>query len=491
MTKLLLQYKFAILFIFLTLMMSIIYSCTKAKGELDLTGKGYPQEVGKILINKCSTTGCHNDASKEAAGGISFSSWDKMFEGSRGGAVVVPYRPDLSTLIYYVNSYNEYGTIQLNPKMPLNNSALTRDEVKILYDWILSGAPNADDIVKFSDNANGKKFYVANQGCDLVTVFDAQSMLAMRYVSVGVSPSIEAPHMIKVAPNNKFWCVSYIAGSSFQKYSTTDNSLLGQVNLGFGSWNTFVITKDSEKAYVIDWSNNGKVAIVDLINMTSTIASGFIYPHGSALNKTTDDTLYVTSQMGNFIYKMPVNDFGNTVQISLDANFPNSTSSLDPHEISFSPTGAKYFVSCQKSDEIRVMKTSNDSLLAVIPVGDFPQEMAISPTKNHLFVSCMEDMTSFGSTKRGSIHVIDMSTHSVIKKIYTGHQPHGIMVDEQNGRVYVTNRNVTTDGPAPHHASLCYGRNGYVTAIDLNSLQLIPGYKAEVSADPYGYAITH
>ena len=248
----LLQYKYLIIFSVLTMLMSVIYSCTKAKGELDLTSKGYPQEVAKILINKCATTGCHNDISKEAAGGVSLSSWDRMFEGSRGGAIVVPYRPDLSTLIYYVNSYNEYGTIQLSPKMPFNSAALTKDEVKVLYDWILNGAPNADEIVKFSDNPNRKKFYVANQGCDIVTVFDAQSMLAMRYVSVGTTPGIEAPHMIKVAPNNKFWCVSYIAGSSFQKFSTTDNSLLGQVNLGFGSWNTFVITKDSEKAYVID-----------------------------------------------------------------------------------------------------------------------------------------------------------------------------------------------------------------------------------------------
>jgi hypothetical protein len=66
-----------------------------------------------------------------------------------------------------------------------------------------------------------------------------------------------------------------------------------------------------------------------------------------------------------------------------------------------------------------------------------------------------------------------------------------LMVDEQNGRVYVTNRNVASGGPAPHHASLCDGQNGYVTAIDLNTLQLVPGFRAEVSVDPYGYSITN
>lgn len=482
--------KYWIVFTCLVVMVCIIHSCTKDKGKVDLTQQGFPQEVGEIFLKKCATSGCHNDASRDAAGGVSLSSWDKMFEGSRGGAIVIPYRPDLSTLIYYVNSYNDLGTIQLNPKMPLTGPALTHDEVKTLHDWILNGAPNAKGFVKFSDNPNRKKFYVANQGCDLIGVFDAQSMLAMRYTNVGMSPSIEAPHMVKVAPNNKFWCVSYIAGSYFQKYSTVDNSLLGQVNLGFGSWNTFVISQDSQTAYAIDWSSNGKVAIIDLVNMTATVIGGLIFPHGSALNNT-NDTLYVTSQMGNFIYKIPINDFGSMQQISLNASMPNNTSLLDPHEISFSPDGSKYFVSCQKSNEIRVMKTSNDSLLAAIPVGDYPQEMAISPSKNYLFVSCMEDVTTFGSTKKGSIYVINMSSYSIVAKIYSGHQPHGIMVDEQHSRAYVTNRNITTGGPAPHHAALCNGRNGYVTAIDLNTLQLVAGFKAEVSVDPYGYAITH
>ena len=54
----------------------------------------------------------------------------------------------------------------------------------------------------------------------------------------------------------------------------------------------------------------------------------------------------------------------------------------------------------------------------------------------------MEDLTTFGSSKRGSVYVININTHAVVKSIYTGHQPHGLMVDEQNGRVYVTNRNV-------------------------------------------------
>lgn len=470
-------------------LIAFVGSCTYDKIDPNYESLGYPQEVGNIIVNKCATSGCHNDKSKDAVGGLSLESWDKLFEGSRGGAVVIPYRSDFSTLIYYTNTYDEFGSIELSPTMPFNESKLTKEEVQILYDWVKEGAPSANGLVKFSDDPNRKKFYVANQGCDVVTVFDAKTMLAMRYVDVGESASIEGPHMVKVAPNNQFWCASYIGGAYFQKYSVADNSFLGQVFLGAGSWNTFVFSSNSQTAYVINWSGVGGIAVVDLINMTVTHMNGFAYPHGSALNNT-EDTLYVTSQIGNYIYKIPVNDFGSYEQISLNGSTPTNTSSLDPHEILFSPDGSKYFVSCQRSNEIRVMQTSTDNLLAVLPVGEYPQEMAVSKTTPYLFVSCMEDTTS-NATERGSISIINYQTLSVIKSVYAGYQPHGVAADDLNKRVYVANRNIASSGPAPHHSSACVGRNGYVTAIDMNTLEVIPGFRTEVSVDPYAIGITH
>jgi len=488
MTKLLIRITLTLLFFSCTF---ILINCTKDKAVISYEGTGYPQEVGEIIVNKCATSGCHNEASKGGAAGLSLVAWDKLFEGSNGGAVVIPYRPDLSTLIYYINSYAEYGTIQLIPKMPLSSTALSNSEVKIIYDWILSGAPNANGFVKFSDNPNRKKFYVSNQGCDIVTTFDAKTMLAMGVTTVGKNNGIiEAPHFIKVSPDNQYWYVSFLAAGVLQKYRTYDNSFVGEANIGVGSWNTFSLSSDGKYSYVVDWSSNGKIKKVQTDSMlVKGLISGLIYPHGSALNQT-NDTLYVTSQIGNYLFKIPT-DFSSYEQIILDnSGIANNTSSLDPHEIMMSPDYTKYFVTCQKSNEIKVVDRAG-IVIASIPVGDTPQEMAISASKNYLFVSCMEDITTFGSSKRGSIYVIDINTYLVVKSIYTGHQPHGIMIDEGNKRVYVTNRNVTQGGPSPHHASLCAGQNGYVTTIDLNSLGLLPEFKAEVSVDPYGYSITH
>lgn len=479
---------FAIIFLLVFALTAIMHSCKKDKADpvVQSIETGYPTNIEAIISKKCAVSGCHTNQSKDGAAGLSLETWDKMFEGARGGASVIPYRSDFSTLFYYVNTDSTIG-LTLLPTMPVNANPLAANEVNTIKSWIDQGAPNKDGFVKFSDDPNRKKFYVANQGCDVVAVFDAKSMLAMRYVNVGTSPLIEAPHMIKVSGDNKKWFTVFLGSNYFQIYSTADNSLLGQIDIGTGQWNTFSLSSDDSMAYAIDLAG-GKIAFIDIMAMTSQSIPGFSSPHGSALN-STNDTLYVSKQTGSGIYKIPVKDIGNYEDIDLVQSFPASQA-LQIHEIIFSPDGSKYFVTCQKTNEVRVVQTSNDSVIASITVGIYPQELALSQSQPYLFVSCMEDASS-NPNERGSIAVINYQSNSFIKKVYAGYQSHGLGVDEVNKRVYVSNRNVNPAGPAPHHTSVCGGRNGNITAIDMMTLELVPNFKAEVSVDPYGLGITH
>ena len=210
---------------------------------------------------------------------------------------------------------------------------------------------------------------------------------------------------------------------------------------------------------------------------------------GSALN-VTDDVLYVTAQHGNFIYKIELNDINQPTvdKISLNGVSPTVISWLNPHEIEMAPDGLTYFVTCEESNEVRILLTENDSLTGVIPTGNFPQEMSLSESMPYLFVSCTEDNTSYPGSI-GSVHVINFENNTLVKIINTGYQPHGIAVDDQEGLVYVAHRNINSDGPTPHHSTDCAGRNGYVTIVDLNTLELVPDYKVEVSVDPYSVAL--
>ena len=84
--------------------------------------------------------------------------------------------------------------------------------------------------------------------------------------------------------------------------------------------------------------------------------------------------------------------------------------------------------------------------------------------------------------------MIDYNNLTLIKKIHTGTQPHGVAVNDDKGVVYVANRNVDANGEAPHHSGACAGRNGNLTQIDMNTLELVPGYKCELGVNPYSVA---
>ena len=356
----------------------------------------------------------------------------------------------------------------------------------------------------WADNPNRKKFYTTNQGCDVVTVFDAATSLQMRYIKIGASPQIESPHMIKISPDGQYWYASFSnSGTVLEKHRTSDDSYVGQINLGIGLWNTFTITSDSKKAFVVDWESDGKILYVDLENLkvitTYSGAGLFAYPHGSAVN-STGTTLYVTAQYGNFIYKIDVTDplNPNINLVTLDDSGVASTAhSLDPHDIAFAPDdtlGLYYFVTCEYSNEVRVMQVSNDQLVATVNTGHYPQEMSFSKTKQYLFVSCMYDSTT--TETRGSVSAISYALNQSVgppvnliplanikNKIA---EPHGIGVDDNKGLVYVANRNL--DGPLPHHTTSCAGKIGFVSFIDMNTLTT-HSKTEEVAVDPYSIAV--
>ena len=448
----------------------------------------FPTPIAQIFSNKCATPGCHNDASFEATANLNLTTYAKLFKGSNSGSPVIPFRSDFSSLCYFVNTFPDLGPIN-NPTMPVNANNLSKEEVKAIKDWIDNGAPDINGNIMWSDNPNRKKFYVLNQGCDVVTVFDANSQLPMRYITVGnIAGSPESPHMIRVSPDGKYWYVIFVANNIIQKYKVSDDSFVGELSLGaYQNWNTMVISDDSKKAYCISWQANSRLALVDIENMVllSNVGGGnFSDAHGIALNKT-NDTLYITRQTGNYIYKIDTGLSGfNEVPID-GSGLTNQTSSLDPHEIIFSQDGSKYFVTCQKSNEVRVMSTMGDVLLQIIPTGQYPLEIVKSTLKNKLYVTCQDEFTGNPKSK-GCITVIDMTSY-LSTNYFVGYQPHGIVLDETNGLVIVASRNILTNGPAPHHTGIC-GRNGFVNYFDMNTMLLL-SKKTEVASDPYSVTI--
>lgn len=490
------------IFSILPVLVAIGYSaCKRDVPAIDLAAAKYPDKIGTIILTKCAVSGCHNQQSKDAAAGLDLTTWSSMMEGDRNGAVCIPYSADYSTMFLFTNTYSDLGTM-VEPTMPNNADPLSRDQVRMLRDWINAGAPNADGFVKWSDNLNRQKYYVTLQGCDVVCAVDAETKLQMRYIPVGATSSVESPHNIKISPDGQYWYCSFTLGNYLEKHRTSDDALVARILLGptdsaaVGSWNTLTISPDSRFAYVVDWSPNGRIARIDLqTNHWLQTYQGnnlFVQPHGSAISPN-GDSLYVTCMQGNYVYRIDISfpQLPDVVKYTIDgSNVPNNNSSTGEniHDILFSPDGTKYFVTCQNTNLVRIMDATTDpnTLIATIPVGTYPQEMAVSsdPSLPYLYVTCMEDQTTFPGY-RGSVAVINWMTGTLVTSVNTGYQPHGVTIDEDRKIVFVANRNNTVGGPAPHHSTSCVGRNGYFSLIDMNTNTLIPGSKTELIVDPY------
>jgi YVTN family beta-propeller protein len=464
---------------FLIALVAVLSSCRKDVGSVSLGS--YPVEIGRIMVNTCAATGCHDDISNPAAGSLNLSTWQKMFSGSSSGSPVIPYSSRFSSLCYAINTYPDLGA-QTQPSMPLNKNPLSYSDVKKIEDWIDSGAPDIHGNIVWSEPQR-KKLYAVNQGCDVVTVFDSETQLPIRYIDVGRPGVPDTPHQIRVSPDGKYWYVIFVNYNVMEKYSCDTDKKVGEVSLGnIFYWNTLNISADGKRGYSVSFESTGHVVSVDLVNMQlihTLLLPG--NPHGIAIGPG-EANIYVAYQYGNAITQIDTSFSNSPNDISLDGNPVTIGSNiLDPHDMILTPDGGSLMITCEYSNEVRSLDLSTNSVTAVMSVGAFPQEITYSPSMQKYFVSCMYDASLPGAY--GSVCRIDPNGYTVTK-VKCGYEPHGIAVDERTKLLYVLSRNIGGSGPAPHHTSQCAGRNGFVNFIDLNSFT-VQGKKYELSVDPY------
>jgi YVTN family beta-propeller protein len=104
---------------------------------------------------------------------------------------------------------------------------------------------------------------------------------------------------------------------------------------------------------------------------------------------------------------------------------------LSPGEMAFSPDGKTLYVTCERSDELRIVDVATSKVSARIPVGHVPRGLALSPDGTQLYVvNSWED----------NLSVIDLATRSIVRTIPTGAEPIAAIFDKPGTSLYVANR---------------------------------------------------
>jgi YVTN family beta-propeller protein len=113
------------------------------------------------------------------------------------------------------------------------------------------------------------------------------------------------------------------------------------------------------------------------------------------------------------------------------ANADDMEDYASPLEVLLSPDGARLYVLCQQSEEVRVLDAASYAAIKNIAVGRVPRGFSLSPDGKRLFVTNSWDDT---------LSVIDTGALAVAATWPVGAEPSSVVEDRAGKRLFVANR---------------------------------------------------
>ena len=113
---------------------------------------------------------------------------------------------------------------------------------------------------------------------------------------------------------------------------------------------------------------------------------------------------------------------------------PDTSTSDDyasPLEVLLSPDGARLYVLCEQTGEVRVLNAASFAVIKNIPVGRVPRGFSLSPKGDRLFVTNSWDDT---------LSVIDTASLAVVATWNVGAEPSSVIENRSGKLLFVANR---------------------------------------------------
>ena len=104
---------------------------------------------------------------------------------------------------------------------------------------------------------------------------------------------------------------------------------------------------------------------------------------------------------------------------------------LSPGEVAVSSDGSRLYVTCEESNELRMVDTLTGSVMKSLSVGRVPRGLAVSPDGSRIFVANSWD---------DNITVVDSASFAVLRILPAGWEPTSVITDLTGKNLYVANR---------------------------------------------------
>ena len=169
-----------------------------------------------------------------------------------------------------------------------------------------------------------------------------------------------------------------------------------------------------------------------LVALGALVACGGDSPAGPGRDLTPGSPLYSTAPSnGTFAY-VANNSSDNVSVVRTSDNTVVATVAVGsrPQDVAVTPDGAVAYVTNNGSHNVSVLRTSDNTVVATVAVGLLPGGVAVTPDGNFAYV------TNFGSD---NVSVLRTSDNTVVATVAVGFAPLDVAVTPDGSFAYVTN----------------------------------------------------
>ncbi|MCK6600924.1 MAG: YncE family protein [Bacteroidetes bacterium] len=452
-----------------------LVSCkTDPEEPQDSAQLSYDRDVQPVFTRSCAVSGCHLEnhtlgkpAHEDTT--LTLGSYAELAAGTlKGGAVVVPFEPALSSLFQHVNQNPAYSPVA-TPSMPFNRDPLPAKEIDLLRTWISEGAKGPSGTPLYSTPGSSGRFLMTNQGEDFLTLFDISKRTVTRIIPLfnptwpAPQSAPAAPHYVAVSPDGNTAFVTFYTAGKLIRVDLISRKLTGEIYLG-GTPAHVELTADGKKAIVSNFSSRNQLHLIDTESMTliRNFSGLTASPHGICLS-ADEKTIWSAGNSSDLLYSIET-ETGKTESYPLSPLTPpigETAPKLGPYQLR--TNGNDLVISCKFSGEIRFFNTQTKLVTDSVKTGKYPLLMEINPKTNELWVA------NQGSK---SISVIHLSSHSVVEIGNLPDQPHGVEFSPDGAFAGITCENTT--GPAnQHHPTTRGGKPGVFVLMDAQTKSVL------------------
>ncbi len=246
--------------------------------------------------------------------------------------------------------------------------------------------------------------YVLNGGANSISAIRSSDDAVISTIEVGGTPICLTP----AADGSKVYVGVFNKGAVV--IQTTDNMVKTSIRTKSGVWDcpqTIAITPDGSQVYVIDTQ--------PVENTKGTIT----------VIQTSDDAVFATFM----IELIPPYD--------PDSETSTPAGSGTPPKIVFSPDGSKAYITTPTLPRMGVYRTSDNTWMASIVVGEGAQQPVITPNGSKLYVTSEPAMRG-----KPILSVIDLTKDKIIKGISLAKPPAAMVINPDGSKIYMTSAGV-------------------------------------------------